>query len=132
MKKLIIVTLIAAFFAACGNKAANESTTKVAGLKTWVDSVSGLAAATTTYDSATWATWDADYNNVVNGIVEADLDEATKATLAETKAKWAETGTAYSNGMMKAKEEAAKAAAMATDSTKVSPEAMAPAVEPKK
>jgi hypothetical protein len=125
MKKLIIVTIIAAFFAACGNPAASESATKVANLNKWVDSVKGLATSATTCDSATWAGWNSAYEAELNGINEAELAEADKTTLSTAKATWADAGTAYTACITKAKEEAAKAAAMAADTTKA-PEAIAP------
>jgi hypothetical protein len=130
MKKLIIVTIIAAFFAACNNTpAVNASTAKAAGLKTWVDSVKGLVSTATTYDSATWANWNGTYETEVAAINETELAEADKTTLAATKASWAEAGQMYTAGMEKAKAEAA-AAAMATDSTTMAPPAVAPATTP--
>lgn len=115
MKKLIIVSVIAAFFAACGNKN-NESAAKVTTLKTWVDSVNGLAASSTSHDSATWATWNASYTEVLNGINEQELDEASKKTLEETKASWDATGKMYTEAMNteKAQKEAEMKAAMDT------------------
>lgn len=129
MKKLIIVTIIAAFFAACNNTpAVSASAAKVAGLTKWVDSVKGLATAATTFDSATWATWDAAYNAEMTGINETELDEATMATLTTTKSAWAEVGTMYSAGIQKAKDDA-KAA---MDTTKVAPMAEPMMETPKK
>jgi hypothetical protein len=126
MKKLIVVSIVAAFFAACNNKpAVSESATKVGNLNHWVDSVKTLATGATTCDSATWAGWDAAYNTELAGINEAELAEADKTTLADAKTKWADAGTAYTACITKAKEEAAKAAA-AMDSTKM----MAPEVAP--
>lgn len=122
MKKLIIVSVIAAFFAACGNKT-NESAAKVTTLKTWVDSVKGLAGSATTHDSATWATWNASYTEVLNGINEQELDEASKKTLEETKAAWDETGKMYGEAMNA--EKAAKEAEM-----KMMQDSMAKPAEP--
>src|SRR5687767_1414067 len=124
MKKLIIVTIIAAFFAACSNTpAVSESATKVTNLNKWVDSVKGLATSATTCDSATWASWDAAYNAELAGINEAELADADKTTLNDAKTKWADAGTSYSACITKAKEAAAAAAA---DTTK----AMTPEVAP--
>jgi len=121
MKKLIVVTIIAAFFAACNNTpAVSESAAKVAGLKTWVDSVKGLVSTATTYDSATWANWDAAYQGSLATINETELAEADKTTLEASKTSWTEAGATYSAGIAKAKEEAAKAA-MPMDSTAVVP-----------
>ncbi len=116
MKKLIIVTIIAAFFAACGNKPANESATKVASLKTWVDSVSKVADADTMCNSEAWTKWNTDYETVKNGINEADLADADKTTLNTTNETWTATGARYSD-CIKKKEEAMKAMEAAKDTT---------------
>ena len=129
MKNLIVVTIIAAFFAACNNTpAVSESTKNVNGLKTWVDSVKGIATTTTTFDSATWANWNGTYEANLATINEAELAEADKATLEATKTSWSEAGTTYSAGIAKAKADAAAANAM-KDSTVVAPEVVTPEVK---
>jgi hypothetical protein len=135
MKKLIIVTIVAAFFAACGEKPANESTTKATGLKTWVDSVSKIADADTMCNAESWTKWNSDYEAANAGINETELADADKTSYAATKETWAATGTRYTE-CMKKKEEAMKAAEMAKDTTAaMTPPAVpgdAKAAEPKK
>ncbi len=115
MKKLFILTVIAAFFAACSNTpAVSESATKVADLNKWVDSVKGLVASATTFDSATWASYSEGFNNALTGINEAELDETSKATLTTIKTTWEGVGASYSSGIESLKK---AEAAMATDST---------------
>jgi|GEM_PF-4498844 len=117
MKKVFILTVIAAFFAACNSTpAVSESATKVADLTKWVDSVKGLVASASTFDSATWASYSEGFNNALTGINEAELDEASKTTLATIKTTWEGVGSSYASGIENAKKAAAEAA-MASDST---------------
>lgn len=117
MKKVFILTVIAAFFAACNSTpAVSESATKVADLTKWVDSVKGLVASASTFDSATWASYSEGFNNALTGINEAELDEASKTALSTVKTTWEGVGSSYASGIENAKKAAAEAA-MASDST---------------
>lgn len=117
MKKVFILTVIAAFFAACNSTpAVSESATKVADLTKWVDSVKGLVASASTFDSATWASYSEGFNNALTGINEAELDEVSKTALGTIKTTWEGVGSSYASGIENAKKAAAEAA-MATDST---------------
>ncbi len=121
MKKLIIAAFVAAFFAACNNTpAVNESATKVAGLTTWVDSIKNVIATSTTHDSASWAGYNASFQEVVGSIKMEELDEAGKAALTAATNSWAEVGANYTTMM---NDEIAKAKAAADTA------AAAPAVE---
>lgn len=114
MKKLIIVSVIAAFFAACGNKN-NDSAAKVDGLDKWVDSVKTVAMADTAPSQASWEGWNATYTENMNGINMEGMDEASKSKLEATKTKWAEVGTSYTQMITdKAAKEAEMKAAMDT------------------
>jgi hypothetical protein len=114
MKKIIIVSIIASFFAACNNTpAVTESATKLAGLTTWVDSIKNVISTTTEFDSATWAGYAESFNNAVAGINETELDEAGKTTFEATKTAWTEVGTLYTQGLEAAKQKAMEV----TDST---------------
>jgi hypothetical protein len=114
MKKIIIVTIIASFFAACNNTpAVTESATKLAGLTSWVDSIKTVIGSTTEFTSEAWAGYAESFDNAVAGINETELDEAGKTTFEAAKTAWTEVGTLYTQGL-----EAAKAKSMeATDST---------------
>jgi hypothetical protein len=110
MKKIIIVTIIASFFAACNNTpAVTESATKLAGLTTWVDSIKNVISTTTEYDSATWAGYAEGFNTAVAGINETELDEAGKTSFEAIKTSWTEVGTLYTQGLEAAKAKAAEA-----------------------
>ncbi|MES2617037.1 MAG: hypothetical protein V4613_04110, partial [Bacteroidota bacterium] len=118
MKKLIIASFVAALFAACNNTpAVNESTTNVAKLTSWVDSIKTVITSATTHDSATWASYNEQYNAVVGTIKVEELDEATKATFATAQESWTAVGTGYTELMNKEKEAAAAAAAAADTAT---------------
>jgi len=120
MKKLFIISAIASLFAACSSTpAVSESSTKVAGLTAWVDSINNVISTSTEFDSATWAGYSESFNTAVAGINEADLDEATKATFAGVKSSWEGAGTNYTLGIEAAKAKAA-AALLSTDSTATS------------
>ncbi|MDP2176568.1 MAG: hypothetical protein Q8K70_11725 [Bacteroidota bacterium] len=113
MKKIIIVSIIASFFAACNNTpAVTESATKLAGLTTWVDSIKNVISTTTEFDSASWAGYAESFNNAVAGINETELDEAGKTTFEAAKTAWTEVGTLYTQGL-----EAKAKAMQVTDST---------------
>ncbi len=126
MKKLIIVTIIAAFFAACGNNAGSASAKKVGDLNHWVDSIQKVAAADTACNATTWSAWDATFQEEVKGINEAELAEADKTAFAAAKTNWTTVGTDYTACIKKVEDAKAAAAALsAMDTTKV----MAPPTE---
>lgn len=123
MKKLIIASFVAAFFAACNNTpAVTESATKVAALTTWVDSVKNLIATSTTHDSASWANYNTEFNNAVASIKMDELDEAGKASLTAATNSWNEVGANYTK-MMADEKAAAAAAADTTAKTEAAPAA---------
>lgn len=131
MKKLFFLTVIAAFFAACSSTpAVSESATKVAALGTWVDSVKGLVASATSFDSATWASHSEGFNTALAGINEAELDEATKTTLSGIKTTWEGVGASYSSGI-ESQKKAEMEAKMATDSTTLTEKVIETATEVK-
>lgn len=116
MKKLVILTLVTAFFAACNNSPElSESATKVADLGKWVDSVKNLVASSSTFDSATWAGYSEGFNTAKESINETELDEAAKTTLGTITSTWEGISESYKSGMENSKKAALEAAAM--DST---------------
>lgn len=120
MKKVVILSAVVAFFAACNSTpAVSESAAKVTALNTWVDSVKGLVSSTTAYDSATWASYSEQFNTALSGINETELDEASKTALSTLKTTWEGVGATYSAGIENAKK--AAAAVTGTDSTGAAP-----------
>ena len=119
MKKVLILSAAVAFFAACNSApAVSESAAKVTSLNTWVDSVKGLVSSTTTYDSATWASYSEQFNTALSGINETELDEASKTALTTLKTTWEGVGATYSTGISNAQAAKDTAAAVApVDST---------------
>ncbi len=116
MKKLFILTVFAAFFAACNNSPElSESAMKVADLGKWVDSVKNLVSSSSTFDSATWAGYSEGFNTAKEGINETELDEATRTTYGTIQSTWEGIGESYLSGMENSKKAALEAAAM--DST---------------
>jgi peroxiredoxin len=117
MKKVLIMSAVAAFFAACSNTpAVSESASKVESLKNWVDSIKTVAEGATTADSSQWAAWAADFNKAQETIKADELDEATKTILDGVNTAWEGLGTMYSAKINEAKEAAMKAMET-TDST---------------
>lgn len=117
MKKLFVFAAASALIAACSNAPkVSESAAKVTELTNWVDSVKGLVASATNFDSATWASYSEQFNSAMSGINEAELDETTKAALETIKTTWTGVGESYSSGIENAKK-AAMEAAMAADTT---------------
>jgi hypothetical protein len=120
MKKLFILAVFAAFFAACNNSPElSESAVKVADLGKWVDSVKNLVSSSSSFDSATWAGYSEGFNTAKEGINETELDEATRTAYGTIQNTWEGIGESYRSGMENSKKAALEAAAMdstATDS----------------
>jgi hypothetical protein len=120
MKKLLILAVFAAFFAACNNSPElSESAVKVADLGKWVDSVKNLVSSSSSFDSATWAGYSEGFNTAKEGINETELDEATRTAYGTIQSTWEGIGESYRSGMENSKKAALVAAAMdstATDS----------------
>lgn len=117
MKKVLIMSAVAAFFAACSNTpAVSESASQVESLKNWVDSIKTVAESATTADESQWATWAADFNKAQETIKADELDEATKTVLDEVNKAWEGLGATYTAKINEAKEAAMKAMEN-TDST---------------
>jgi hypothetical protein len=120
MKKLLILAVFAAFFAACNNSPElSESAVKVADLGKWVDSVKNLVSSSSSFDSATWAGYSEGFNTAKEGINETELDEATRTAYGTIQSTWEGIGESYRSGMENSKKAALEAAAMdstATDS----------------
>jgi outer membrane murein-binding lipoprotein Lpp len=117
MKKLFILSVTAALFAACSSAPkVSESATKVSDLTSWVDSVKGLVSTATDFNAETWEKYSADFNSAMEGINVEELDEASKATLEGLKTTWEGVGESYSSGIENVKKQMEEAAANQTDS----------------
>ncbi|MEZ4804327.1 MAG: hypothetical protein R2852_02240 [Bacteroidia bacterium] len=117
MKKLFILSVTAAFFAACSSAPKeSESASKVTELTAWVDSIGGLVSTATDFNQETWDQYSADFNSAMDGINAEELDETSKASLDALKTKWEGVGSTYSSGIETVKKQMEEAAATQTDS----------------
>lgn len=101
MKKIIIASCVAVALAACNNTTKVESNPAVANAAKWIDSITGLQGVT--YDSATWANWEAAYNTATSTIDTAALSAEDKAAYAAATAKWSSYKTDFVTKMEEAK-----------------------------
>ncbi len=101
MKKIIIASCVAVALAACNNTTKVESNPAVATASKWIDSITALQGVT--YDSATWANWEAAYNTATSTIDTAALSAEDKAAFAASTAKWATYKTDFTTKMDEAK-----------------------------
>lgn len=101
MKKIIIASCVAVALAACNNTTKVESNPAVANAAKWIDSITGLQGVT--YDSATWANWEAAYNTATSTIDTAALSAEDKAAYAAATAKWSSYKTDFTTKMAEAK-----------------------------
>ena len=123
MKKLIILTVLAAFFAACNNSPeVSESATKVADLGKWVDSIKNLVSSSSTFDSATWAGYSEGFNTANESINDEELDEVTRTTHGTIQSTWEGIGESYRSGIENSKKAALEEPLYTPDNLEVSQE----------
>ena len=116
MKKLLILSVLAAFFAACNSAPEqSESAMRVEDLGKWVDSIKNLVSSSSTFDSATWSGYSEGFNTANEGINATELDEASTTAYSTLQNTWEGVGESYRSGIENSKKAALEAAAM--DST---------------
>jgi hypothetical protein len=113
MKKLLILSLFAASFAACNSSPEqSESAMRVEDLGKWVDSIKNLVSSSSTFDSATWSGYSEGFNTANEGINATELDEASTAAYSTLQNTWEGIGESYRSGIENSKKAALEAAAM--------------------
>lgn len=117
MKKLLFISVLSLAAYACSNAPKmSESATKVAGIKTWVDSIKAIVDTSNNFDSTRLADWNAQFQDAIANINVEELDEASKTAFSAAQDAFKSVGSTYQMGIDKAKA-AAATVTTATDST---------------